>query len=310
MNTQIELFSDNGKLVSLKSLPARKYRGTRLPGAELEGTEQPDYSFYHHFYNSQLFSFSLFTIDTRSPQTFQFRFGRKELRFQAMLAGGWLDQPPSIKMLPGQYRITLDQRIEASLAGDQHSEFLVFHLHPELIGQLPMSESLQPSAVQTLSEPMRDIIHKILRNPYEDMLRQGLYDYSLRELIFCHLATPPVVLPGELSESEIALAYEADRIIAASLDRHYTIHELARMLNTNVYTLKNAFSRLFGMGTFERLQKLKMEHATYLLERTDEQIQAVAYLSGYETVTGFINSFREHFGVTPRVWRNRSRGKT
>ncbi len=306
----MELFSENGKPVSLKSLSARKYRGTRLPGADLEGTEQADYSLYHHFYNSPLFGFSLLTIDTNTEQSFQFRFDRRELRLQVLLTGGWQDKTTTEKIMPGQYRLSLDHRLDAVFSAGQHTEFLVFHLHPELIAQLPLSESLQPSSVKILSEPMREIIHKILRNPYEDMLRQGLYDYSVRELIFYHLARPPVVLPGELSESEMALAYEADRIIAASLDRHYTIHELARMLNTNVYTLKNAFSRLFGMGTFERLQKLKMEHATYLLEQTDEQIQSVAYLSGYETVTGFINSFREHFGVTPREWRNRSRGKS
>jgi len=281
-----------------------------LPGADLEGTEQADYSLYHHFYNSPLFGFSLLTIDTNTEQSFQFRFDRRELRLQVLLTGGWQDKTTTEKIMPGQYRLSLDHRLDAVFSAGQHTEFLVFHLHPELIAQLPLSESLQPSSVKILSEPMREIIHKILRNPYEDMLRQGLYDYSVRELIFYHLARPPVVLPGELSESEMALAYEADRIIAASLDRHYTIHELARMLNTNVYTLKNAFSRLFGMGTFERLQKLKMEHATYLLEQTDEQIQSVAYLSGYETVTGFINSFREHFGVTPREWRNRSRGKS
>lgn len=281
-----------------------------MPGADLEGTEQADYSLYHHFYNSPLFGFSLLTIDTNTEQSFQFRFDRRELRLQVLLTGGWQDKTTTEKIMPGQYRLSLDHRLDAVFSAGQHTEFLVFHLHPELIAQLPLSESLQPSSVKILSEPMREIIHKILRNPYEDMLRQGLYDYSVRELIFYHLARPPVVLPGELSESEMALAYEADRIIAASLDRHYTIHELARMLNTNVYTLKNAFSRLFGMGTFERLQKLKMEHATYLLEQTDEQIQSVAYLSGYETVTGFINSFREHFGVTPREWRNRSRGKS
>ncbi len=301
------MFLENGKPLSLKPLPVGKFRGTRLPGADLEGTEQEDYAVYHHFYQSQLFDFSLFTLISRQQQLIQFRFARKIHRLIAMLTGGWQDKDGAVRLLPGQYRITYNQATEATIEANRSTELLMLHLKPEFISQIPMSEELQPSMVKTLSDPMRSIITKMLRNPFEEVFRQGLYDYSLRELLFCHLALPPVVLPGEMKESDVALAYAADRIIAANLDKHYTIHELARMVNTNVFTLKTAFTRLFHMGTFERLQKLKMEQAIYLLERTDEQIQSVAFLSGYETVTGFINSFRYQYGMTPREWRNKSR---
>jgi len=159
-----------------------------------------------------------------------------------------------------------------------------------------------------MSGPMREVIYRILENPFEEKFRDAFYDYSIRELLFYHISAPQFTPPGELSQTELAAVYEADRIISANLSVHYSINELARMTHTNVHVLKTGFARLFGMGTFERLLQRKMERAKYLLETTDRQVQDISELSGYETVTGFINAFRKQFKMTPKDWRKKQRG--
>ena len=51
----------------------------------------------------------------------------------------------------------------------------------------------------------------------------------------------------------IALIYKADAIISSNIRQHYTIAELARMVNTNSLKLKFGFNKVYGMGVFQQL---------------------------------------------------------
>jgi len=63
------------------------------------------------------------------------------------------------------------------------------------------------------------------------------------------------------------------------------------------------FKQQIGETIFNYLQRLKMEHAKHLLEKTEESITEIAFEVGYEYSSNFTTAFRRHFGVTPKTAR-------
>ncbi len=306
-----EITLSDGHPVPLKPAPVKKFRGTRLPGAELLQADQDNYVVSVHDFARKLFRISLRSFHCHAAQIFTIKESSKYLRLETVLTGELPIREmdgTTIKLLAGQYRISDAKAFQSGFDVSHGCQYLVVYISLELLAQTPMGETIVPSVPRMMPLPMRQVITRLLDNPFEDRLRDGFYDYSIRELLFYHVSAPPFTLPGELTPTEIAAVYAADQIIASNLSIHYSIHELAKMTRTNVHVLKTGFARIFGMGTFERLLQRKMERAKYLLETTDKQVQEVGELSGYETVTGFINAFRKQFKMTPKDWRKKSRG--
>jgi AraC-like DNA-binding protein len=306
-----ELTLSAGELVPLKPAPVKQFRGIRLPGADLQQADQDGYVVSLHDYAQKLFRFSLRSLQCHTMQTFTTRESSKYLRLETVLTGELPVREPDgteSKLLAGQYRISDAKVFQSRFAPGQGCKYFIAFISPELINQTPMGDTIVAGGMLTMSLQMREIVYRILDNPFENRLRDAFYDYSIRELLFYHVSAPPFTLPGELKPTELAAVYEANQIIASNLSIHYSIQELAKMTTTNVHVLKTGFARVFGMGTFERLLQRKMDRAKYLLETTDRQVQDVSEMAGYETVTGFINAFRKQFKMTPKDWRKKSRG--
>ncbi|MEP7375273.1 MAG: AraC family transcriptional regulator [Chitinophagaceae bacterium] len=306
-----EITLSTGEAVLLITAPVKKFKGTRLPGADLLQAIQEAYSISIHEFSHRLFRFSFRTMQWNKPTTITIRESSKYLRLETVLTGELLIREPGgveLKLLAGQYRITDSKVIQSKFAQGQGCQYFAAFISHELLTQTSLGDTIIPGAPLMMTLPMREIIYRILDNPFEEKLRDAFYDYSMRELLFHHVSAPPFTWPGELTPAELAAVYAADQIIAADLSMHYSIQKLAKMVGTNMHVLKTGFARVFGMGPFERLLQRKMDRAKYLLEATDKQVQDIAELAGYETVTGFINAFRKYFKKTPKDWRKKSRG--
>jgi AraC-like DNA-binding protein len=306
-----ELTLSTGRPVPLKPAPVKKFRGTRLPGADLRQAIEDTYTVSFHHFTTDLFQISLRNFVSTTDQSFRVTESSEYIRLETVLTGELYIKNPDgseTNLLPGQYRITDERFYEFEIKPSLGCQYFVVYISRALTEQTPMGETIQPSETRMMSDTMREVIHRILDNPFEEKLRDASYDYRIRELLFYHIAAPPFTMPGELTPVEISAVYAADAIIAANLNVHYTIPELARMVQTNVYVLKTGFPKIFGASVLDRLLQRKMDRAKYLLETTDKQIQEISELSGYETPTGFINAFKKIFKISPKDWRKKSRG--
>lgn len=296
--------------LQFKPANAEKFKGLRIPGAHLFTLENKEVAIFKHVYEQPLFTLTLISIYCHQPFECTVRCREANFRLDAVLTGSMQmrekDQAVQV-MGEGQYRVTNKAVFGVTFNREQGCQYLSVLPGREMIEQMELGTWLQLCAPKPTTTLMRDILNKIVANHFNEELRKLFYDNCVRELLFYHAAVPKQVPEGELTEAEIAAVHAADQIIISNLNKHYTTHELARMVRTNVFTLKRGFARIMGMGTFERLQKLKMERAVFLLETTDKLIQDIAELAGYESVAGFINSFRKQFGMTPKDWRKQKR---
>jgi AraC-like DNA-binding protein len=309
--TDLTLSLSTGQQVLLKPAPVKKFKGTRLPGAELLQADQAGIVVSIHDVRLPLFAFSLRAITCETEQLITIKEASRYLRLETVLTGALVVKETNGTQLvirSGQYRLTNAPAFQLQYNAGAASHYFICFISPALLSQTPMAELVASSAVMTMPFPMTEVVQRILDNPFEDKFRNAFYDHSIRELLFYHISAPTYTLPGEMSAREIAAVHEADKIIASDLSMHLSIHELAKQTRTNTDVLKKGFARIFGMGPFERLLQRKMDRAKNLLEATDKQVQDIAELSGYETVTGFINAFRKNFKMTPKDWRKKSKG--
>jgi AraC-like DNA-binding protein len=88
-------------------------------------------------------------------------------------------------------------------------------------------------------------------------------------------------------------------LINSDVSRHIVLSDLARYAGVNECTLKMGFRTLFKTSVYQYLLSRRMNYACNLIVSTKLPIKDIALQSGYESVSGFITSFRKYFGYTP-----------
>lgn len=308
---EITLSSDEPVLFREASL--RDYRGTRLPGSLLHRCQRKDFSLFIQDFANDLWSISCRQFDFSKETIIRTREQLKWLRMEIVLTGGLPIQTVKGKpflLRAGQYHITGSDYYQSHFTALSACNYIVIYFSPDLIAQTGVAAiaekfiSFQPKA---LPGSMNDLVFEMLNNPYRIDLQSFFFDSCIRDLILLHLAIGGVDLPTGVSEKEYTAVIAADNIIAADLAKHYSIRSLARKVGINEYTLKKGFSKIFGVGPFERLMQRRMKEAKRLLETTDKLLKEVAELAGYSSFAAFSTGFKKRFKMPPSEWREKSR---
>lgn len=114
------------------------------------------------------------------------------------------------------------------------------------------------------------------------------------------------VVSGELSSIETMVFRAALRILQSNLAAPPNLAGLARAVGTNSRRLNDAFRSCTGVTVFDYLREVRMEEARKLLRGTSLAVHVIANDLGYGNAANFATSFRDRFGITPRMYRQTS----
>jgi len=307
----IRISLSSGEPLHLKPSPNRKFTGLRIPGSNLYSSERAGQSIHLHIYQHRLYTITLRQFHFAKTTQIITTEPDKWLRLEVPLSGRFsmnYKNGPGFHLNPGTYHLTDQPVFVCDYAENVPCSYFTIHFSPELLGAIGSEQTLGTRQPGPVPKDLLEMLYEIMKCPFEESLRDFYYANKVREILFTHTVSLPVVLPGELSPEQIGQMHEADRIMANNLDGKITIPELARQLGTNFVTLKKNYERVFGIGLFPRLMQRKMEHIKLLLEKTDKPLKEIADLAGYQTLPGFINAFRKRFKITPNDWRKQRRG--
>jgi AraC-like DNA-binding protein len=109
--------------------------------------------------------------------------------------------------------------------------------------------------------------------------------------------------PDELVER----IYKVDREILSDLTKHHSTKDLADFSRMPEAKLIALFKEIIGVSMFDRYKEAKLLKAKKYLLETDVQIKVLYEMVGYESYTGFVEAFRERFGLSPLQFRKRFR---
>lgn len=95
--------------------------------------------------------------------------------------------------------------------------------------------------------------------------------------------------------------------ILLSLDKRYSIQDLAQDYHISPTSLKYHFRKAYGKSIAAHINQHRMEEAKRLLEETDLPIYQVASQVGYASPSKFSSSFEKDYGLLPKDYRNKYR---
>lgn len=102
-------------------------------------------------------------------------------------------------------------------------------------------------------------------------------------------------------ECEAALLY-----MRQNVEKQITLEELSNLVHLEKSYFVRLFRKTTGKTPIEALIALRLDKANDLITNTDMKICDIATLCGYNTVSFFISSYKERYGVTPREHRRSS----
>ena len=109
------------------------------------------------------------------------------------------------------------------------------------------------------------------------------------------------------SGSATRAAMRARKLMCKDISRHLVLKDLARRAGTNECTLKREFKYLFNTSVYQYLLLERMKRARRLLLNSELSVQCIAFSCGFESLAGFINTFRRLYNISPGAFRKQER---
>ncbi len=289
----------------------RRFRGNLLNGSVAFRADVSGADLLKQEWASGLYQVGFYMLHFPAKQVVEVQESRDMTRLEAVISGELkllpvMGKPVSIRQ--GQYHISGVHHYKATFAANSGCHYFTFYYSEALLKDFGISGEILHCLPRNMPERMLQLLQQALHQPHSGSVADIFYRKLVAEILFIHLTSAKLLLPGELSEKDIAAIYQADAILAKDLSEHYTILKLSGMAGTNAFKLKRGFRLIFKMGVFARLIYRRMEHGKMLLETTSLAVKEVAFESGYSTVGGFIHAFRKRFKMTPLEWRENKGG--
>lgn len=99
---------------------------------------------------------------------------------------------------------------------------------------------------------------------------------------------------------------DAERLLAANLDRPIPMPALARRLGVGYSYFRREFRTRTGLSPKRYLLRMRLERARRLLGSTHDTLEAIAERVGFSSAFHLSSAFSKEFGMPPKAWRARS----
>ncbi|WP_044271004.1 helix-turn-helix domain-containing protein [Bacteroides timonensis] len=163
----------------------------------------------------------------------------------------------------------------------------------EAIKIIPNSPAIQSlfSSLVGYSEEHNPFLSEMVRLKFMELIYL-LLDSPYRKIIISFLLD--------------AARYENPSITSV-LERYLysaqTVEELAKIAGRSLSGFKREFTRLYGEAPMTWIRKKKLEHAAFLLEKSDKSIEDIADASGFISASHFARLFKAQYSVSPSAYR-------
>ena len=112
--------------------------------------------------------------------------------------------------------------------------------------------------------------------------------------------------PADIGKAERKFL-EIKQYLSETFDLPRTREETARHFQLNPGYLSRLFREYAGETFSGVLRNLRMEHAAFLLKKTDLLVDEITLQCGYQSTPFFTSAFHRHFGLPPARFRLKNR---
>ena len=138
------------------------------------------------------------------------------------------------------------------------------------------------------------------------VLKQEQYKPMLRLLhIFAtHLSECANALSLGAQSSECESVTKAKAVVLAHLDDELSLSHVAKVVNVSAGYFSELFHKTTGMTFTDYVARMRVEKVKHLLADPRLQITAIAFDTGFKSVSQFNRVFRRVAGISPRQYRS------
>jgi len=99
-------------------------------------------------------------------------------------------------------------------------------------------------------------------------------------------------------------------VMQSNFTYNMKLEEFAYLSGRSITSFKKDFINTFNCTPGKWLLKRRLEHAKYLLELTDKNINELVFETGFENASHFIRVFKKAYGLAPLQFKKSSMGNT
>ncbi|MCY4781639.1 AraC family transcriptional regulator [Sphingobacterium sp. UT-1RO-CII-1] len=214
-------------------------------------------------------------------------------------AGGTMIIKPNVELHHIVIKMSLDFYINL-LKSEHWIDNDVFHNY--VLSGKPEN---RPNETLSIDIKTLQIIQDITNS--EDIIehRYHFFKLKLKELLFTiHQQTQYGKNTPELASSPSDSLDKIKSYLTLHIDNPPTSAELAKVFLMNEKKLKQSFKEKYGKTIYAFVVKLRMEKAKKLLME-NYNVNELAVLLGYQSVSHFIKVFKNYYGCTPKDAQNK-----
>lgn len=187
--------------------------------------------------------------------------------------------------------------------------------YPILAAFLTSTGGVQPSFLYPLcpysTKQLRKILFGLLRVDCNDeMISQQIKDGKALELlvrVLEHYPAASAEYQERISNQDAEKIYSAREWLNDQKNRPVSLYELSKKVGLNVHKLNIGFQKIIGTTVFDYHRKIRMDHASQLLEKTDRDLFDIGTEIGYMDGKSFSKEFKKIKGVPPLEYRKQTR---
>lgn len=133
------------------------------------------------------------------------------------------------------------------------------------------------------------------------------YEISIKTVKLWLILISNISLSSEESSRHNRLQQERLQLMLSFIHQNYTnnmtLKEIADVAHLSVSECTRSFKKSIHITPYGYLVKYRIKKSCELLESTDYTITEIARRVGFNHVNHFIQSFKNHRGITPKVYR-------
>lgn len=105
-----------------------------------------------------------------------------------------------------------------------------------------------------------------------------------------------------LRRSDLEIVKKVKDLIHDNLEKNYSVDYMAKEVGTNINKLQEGFKFVFDLTVNKYAQKVKLDAAKELLEKSDYNISEIVHIIGLSSKSYFSKIFKERYGVSPKYF--------
>jgi len=190
-------------------------------------------------------------------------------------------------------RLILEESADVQPVVDQFIAFITSkRFHPVTVKQFLLKLALDIQMKLTFN-------HQYNNEKVQQLLDQMSHISELKVWLSRFLEEAVSLMEQISKKSKKTEIIDAQKYIQLHLDRKITLEEVADHLYLNSSYFSRLFKKEMNENFIEYVTRMKMEKAKELLNDSDNTVEVIAQLLGYDNKSYFVKLFKQHYGVSP-----------